>query len=539
MRVPWREDAPEHVTVVEDLPVSALPGAGPGFRRLGGCGGGPPGQADAERSRAGRWLAGCRRRLRGSGPKAPGAGRIALPGARAVVFNGVSRQDPVVRRRRSRWKGRRVKVLILGSGAREHALAHALSRSPRTPELLVAPGNAGMTDVARPVDVQLGDLEAVAKFARAEGVRLTIAGSEDPLVRGAWNVFDSQRLRLFGPSVEAARLEGSKAWAKEFMRQAGIPTADFAVYDDFDRAVAGLRARALPGVIKADGLAAGKGVHVVATGAEAERVLRAMLVEGAYGEAGRRVVVEDALEGVELSVFAITDGYNHRILGCAQDYKRARDGDRGPNTGGMGAYSPVPFVDDSLLRDIERRILAPTLAGMIDAGAPYRGFLYLGLMLTGAGPMMLEYNCRLGDPEAQVLLPRLRSDLLTLVLAAEAGDVSAGPLEVEPQAAVGVVIASEGYPESPVSGRTVRGLGAARSRGALVYCAGVAGRGEDLVTSGGRIVTVVGRGPDVAAAREHAYAAVRDIDIPGSFHRTDIARAALERSGWQSRASAS
>jgi phosphoribosylamine--glycine ligase len=432
-----------------------------------------------------------------------------------------------------------VKVLVIGSGAREHALAHALSRSPHAPDVLVVPGNAGMTDVARPVDLGLDDLVAVARFARTEGVQLAIAGSEDPLVRGAWNLFDSQRLRLFGPSAEAARLEGSKAWAKEFMRRAGIPTPGFAVYDDFDRAAAAIRRHALPLVIKADGLAAGKGVHVLASRDEAERVLRTMLVDGAYGEAGRRVVVEEALDGVELSVFVVTDGYTHRMLGCAQDHKRAWDGDRGPNTGGMGAYSPVPFVDDALLRDIELRIVAPTLAGMLDAGAPYRGFLYLGLMLTTRGPQVLEYNCRLGDPEAQVLLPRLGSDLLDLVLSCEAGDASAAPLVLDPVSAVGVVIASEGYPGNPVSGRPIRGLDAARGRGALVYCAGVARQGEELVTRGGRVATVVGIGTDAAAARAQAYAAVGDIHVPGSFHRSDIARAALEREGWRSRVSAS
>ena len=432
-----------------------------------------------------------------------------------------------------------MKVLVLGSGAREHALAHALSRSRHAPEVLVAPGNAGMTDVARPVDLGLDDLPAVARFARSEGVQLAIAGSEDPLARGAWDVFDAHRVRLFGPSAQAARLESSKAWAKEFMRRAAIPTPDFAVYDDFDRAAAAIRRQALPLVIKADGLAAGKGVHVLADRAEAERVLRAMLIDGAYGEAGRRVVVEEVADGIELSVFAVTDGYTHRILGCAQDHKRAWDGDRGPNTGGMGAYSPVPFVDDALLRDVEARIVAPTLAGMLDAGVPYRGFLYLGLMLTARGPQVLEYNCRLGDPEAQVLLPRLGSDFLDLVSSCEAGDAGAAPLAFDATSAVGVVIASEGYPANPVSGRPIRGLDAARARGALVYCGGVARHGVDLVTRGGRVATVVGFGADVAAARALAYAAVGDIDVPGSFYRNDIARAALEREGWRSRVSAS
>ena len=433
-----------------------------------------------------------------------------------------------------------MRLLILGSGAREHALAAALAASRGADEIFVAPGNDGMLDVARPVALGLGDLEALAAWARREGIGLVVAGSEEPLVRGAWNLFDRHRLRLVGPAAEAARLEGSKAWAKEFMRRHGIPTAPFSVHEDFDAAVAAAAARPLPFVIKADGLAAGKGVFVVRERDEAAAVLRRLQLEGACGEAGRRVVLEDLLVGEELSVFVLTDGHNHRILGCAQDHKRAFDGDRGPNTGGMGAYSPVPHLQDVVIAAVESRILAPTLAGMVDEGNPYRGFLYLGLMLTAAGPQVLEYNCRLGDPEAQVLLPRLRSDFLQLLLAAVAGDVTAAPCRLDAdRCTVGVVLASEGYPESPQLDRPIHGLEAARELGVTVFAGGLRRQGAEWRTSGGRVVTVVGSGSSLAEARERAYAGVGAIHIPGSFHRKDIALRALERASWQSRASAS
>ena len=412
-----------------------------------------------------------------------------------------------------------MKILVLGSGAREHALAEALHRN--ADEVLVAPGNDGMRDVARPVAVPLHDLEALADLAAAERVTLTVAGSEEPLVRGAWDVFDGRGLRLFGPSRAAAALEGSKAFAKDFMRRHGIPTAAFEVHDDFERARAALAGRDLPIVIKADGLAAGKGVHIAATRDEAEASLHAMLVERRYGDAGARVVLEEMLDGPELSVFALCDGYSFRMLGCARDHKRAFDGDRGANTGGMGAYAPV-VIPAQLLATIQNRIVAPTLSGLLDDGVPFRGFLYAGLMLSAAGPQVLEFNCRLGDPEAQVLLPRLRGDLAALLRAADRGDVNAVPLDIDPAPAVAVVIASPGYPEAPRLGIPIRGLDAARATGAAVYCAGVRAQNGGLVTSGGRICTVVGRGGDRAAARDAAYAAVDRIAIDGAFHRRDI-----------------
>jgi len=436
-------------------------------------------------------------------------------------------------------RGGTLKILVLGSGAREHALAATFARSRHAPNVFVAPGNDGMHDVAQRVNVPISDFEALAEFAHREGVRLTVAGSEEPLVRGIWNAFDASGLRLFGPSAQAAQLEGSKAWAKEFMMRHGIPTAAFSVHEDFAAARDEAFRHELPFVIKADGLAAGKGVFIVERHEDAERILRDLLVDGAHGSAGQRVIIEAALCGPEVSVFAITDGYNYRVLGCAQDHKRAFDHDRGPNTGGMGAYSPVPLLAPEALRQIEREILAPTLVGMLDEGAPYRGFLYLGLMLTETGPQLLEYNCRLGDPEAQVVLPRIRTDVLDLVFAADEGDVTSADLAFDDRAAVAVVIASEGYPGDPAKGRPVRGVAAARAAGADVFCAGVVRQGDGLVTSGGRVVTVVGRGDDVAEARARAYEAVEVIEVPGGFHRRDIAHQAMERGVWQSRSSAS
>lgn len=421
-----------------------------------------------------------------------------------------------------------MKILILGGGAREHALARALSTSAGTPQVLVAPGNAGMRDVAIPLGLGLDDLDAVAERARRDGVALVVAGSEDPLVRDAAAVFAAHGVPFFGPSGAAAQLEGSKRFAKEFMRRADIPTADFEVVDDFDRARAALGRRDYPLVVKADGLAAGKGVWITADAREAEEVLRRLLVDGRLGAAGRIVLLEEALSGPEVSVFALCAGMSYRILGVAQDAKRAFDGDQGPNTGGMGAYSPVPGVDAALLAAIERRIVVPTLSGMAAEGRPYGGFLYFGLMLTPNGPRVLEYNCRLGDPEAQVLLPRLDGDLLSVLQRAAAGDVGSTDLDDRGDAAVGVVLAARGYPEAPHTGARLDGLEAARELGALVYCAGVREDAGGLVTAGGRVCTVVGRGPTLGAARTRAYAAIVALRAEDTFYRSDIARRILE-----------
>ncbi len=431
-----------------------------------------------------------------------------------------------------------MRVLVLGSGAREHALAHALRQSPLAPEVFVAPGHDAMDDVARSVPIPLSDLDALADFAAREDIAITIAGSEEPLVRGVWDTFHARGLRLFGPSAAAARLEGSKRFAKEFMQRAGVPTARASIFDDFDRARAALAHQEYPLVVKADGLAAGKGVHIVRTAAEAEVSLRAMLIEGRYGDAGGCVLLEECLQGPEVSVFALSDGSTYRILGVARDHKRAFDGDAGPNTGGMGAFTPVDEVTPALLDRIANTILAPTFAALVDEGTPYRGVLYAGLMLTTSGPSVLEYNCRLGDPEAQVVLPCIDGDFLRLALAACDEDLGSAPAPRRRGAAVGVVLASAGYPDAPRTGVHFGGLEAARATGARVYLAGVRQTPNGLVTTGGRIATVVGTGDDLATARRVAYDAIVTLQVEGSFYRRDIARVAVEET-WVDRASAS
>jgi phosphoribosylamine--glycine ligase len=432
-----------------------------------------------------------------------------------------------------------LKVLILGSGAREHALAEAVAASGRKPQVFVAPGNDGMRDVATCVDLPLQDVDAQADWAVQNDIDLTIAGSEEPLVRGAWDAFDARRKRLFGPSAAAARLEGSKVFAKEFMHRHAIPTAAFTVCASREEAEAAVQRHGLPCVLKVDGLAAGKGVYVVRTPSECDQAFAELFVDARFGPAAARVLVEDCLEGPEASVFAICDGYSYRILGVAQDHKRAHDGNQGPNTGGMGAVSPVAFVSEAALQDIEQRILAPTLVGMLDEGVPYRGFLYLGLMMTPDGPALLEYNCRLGDPEAQVILPRLRSDFLQLVVAADAGDVRQASFELGEGTTVGVVLASGGYPAAAQVGQPVRGIEAARAQGARVFCAGVRRTNNEWRSSGGRILTIVAAGDNAEQARQRAYEAVHCIDIPGSFHRRDIGALDPEGEAWKSRSSAS
>ena len=432
-----------------------------------------------------------------------------------------------------------MKVLILGSGAREHALVEAVAASPRKPDVYVAPGNDGMRAMATCVDLSLNDVEALAQWADDNAMDLTIAGSEEPLVLGAWDAFDARQRRLFGPSQAAAQLEGSKLFAKQFMQRHGIPTAEFSVCDNLEAAEADLRRRGLPLVLKADGLAAGKGVYVVRTQQEAQAALQELFVQRRFGDAAQQVLIEECLEGPEVSIFALCDGYSYRLLGVAQDHKRAHDGNRGPNTGGMGAYSPVAFLSREALQNIEQSILAPTLVGMLDEGVPYRGFLYLGLMMTSDGPQLLEYNCRLGDPEAQVLLPRMQSDFLDLVVAAESGDVTSVPFAVSAGCSVAVVVASRGYPDAAQVGQPVSGIEEARSLGARVYCAAVSGSPGQFVSSGGRVLTVVAEGENAEEARRRAYEAVQRIRIPGSFHRGDIGALDPEGEVWKSRSSAS
>jgi phosphoribosylamine--glycine ligase len=404
-----------------------------------------------------------------------------------------------------------VKVAVVGSGGREHALAHVLGR---TSEVVVTPGNPG---IPGSTDVDASELEA----------DLFVVGPEAPLVDGIADRLRAQGKVVFGPGADGARLEGSKAWMKEVLVEAGVPTARHGVFTDVDAAVAFLET--LPGlyVVKTDGLAAGKGVVVTESIAEARDAVRSYLSGEAFGAAGSTVVIEEGLTGPELSVLAVCDGHAAVALSPAQDFKRANDGDEGPNTGGMGAYSPVPAATPDVVHDVMNSAVEPTLAALRRRGIDYRGVLYAGLMSTPDGVKVLEYNVRFGDPESQVVLPRLRSDLSELLLGAARGAL---PVDVEfsTDAAVTVVAASEGYPKAPRTGDRIDGIAHADALdGVTVFCAGVARRGEDLVTAGGRVLSVTGQGPSLASARDRAYQGIARVSWLGMHYRTDIAAQAV------------
>jgi phosphoribosylamine--glycine ligase len=411
-----------------------------------------------------------------------------------------------------------VKVLVVGSGGREHALVRTLLRSPQAPDLLCAPGNAGIRRDARPLDAPSDDPPALARAARDAGVDLVVVGPEAPLVAGLANALAAEGVRCFGPRAAAARLEGSKAFAKEVMEAAGVPTAAHRVVATVEEGMAAITG--YPAVIKADGLAAGKGVVIAAGEAEARAALAEMLVARRFGD--QPVVVEEFLEGDELSLLALCDGERAVPLAPARDYKRIGDGDRGPNTGGMGSFSPVPGTDE-LVRDVIASVHQPVVEELARRGTPFHGVLYAGLMLGAGGPKVLEFNVRFGDPETQVVLPRLRSDLLALLIAAsEPGGLAGAELDWDPRAAVCVVLASRGYPASSSSGDVIAGLDGVPA-GVEVFHAGTAERDGDVVTAGGRVLGVTALGDDRDAARRAAYAAADVIGFDGAQLRTDIA----------------
>ena len=418
-----------------------------------------------------------------------------------------------------------MKVLVVGGGAREHAIAWKLSSSPLVDALYVAPGNAGTAAVAENVPVLDTDLDGLARSARELGVDVTVVGPEIPLAMGIVDRFQAEGLRIFGPTAAAARIESSKVFAKELMLRHGIPTGRAEVFESYDDAARFVRKLSPPLVVKADGLAAGKGVTVARTVDEALLALRECMVDRVFGESGERVLVEEWLTGLEVSVFAFVDGESVSPLAAACDYKRAHDGDRGPNTGGMGAYSPPVFWNDALERDIRERVMLPVARAMAWEDSPFSGILYGGLMLTEDGPKVIEFNCRMGDPEAQVLLARLRTDLASIVLATLDGKLSETPIEWGDEACVGVVVASGGYPGSYVTGLPVAGLSEAASFGEVFHAGIRAADGSvaEAVTSGGRVLTVVGSGGSLAEARERAYGGAAKVSFEGAFYRTDIA----------------
>ncbi|MBI2169274.1 MAG: phosphoribosylamine--glycine ligase [Actinobacteria bacterium] len=422
-----------------------------------------------------------------------------------------------------------MKALIVGSGGREHALAWAFRRSSMVDGLWAAPGNPGIADLAECVDLDTTQSDLVASWATEQGIDLVVVGPEAPLVAGLVDACEARGVAAFGPRAAAARLEGSKAWMKEVLDRAGVPTARYAAFSTGDEEAAFGFLDTLPGlyVVKTDGLAAGKGVVVTESLAEARDAVRSYLSGEAFGEAGTSLVIEEGLSGPELSLLVLTDGERAIPLAPAQDFKRIGDGDAGPNTGGMGAYSPVPIVGDDIVGEVMTRAVEPTLATLRDLDAPYRGVLYAGLMLTAEGPKILEYNVRFGDPEAQVVIPRLASDL-----AAHCLEVASGRLETppawRPEACVTVVMASEGYPVQPRTGDPIEGVDDARALGddVLIFHAGTQREGDKLVTAGGRVLNVTATGGSLAAARARAYEAVNCISWPGMQFRTDIAGAA-------------
>ena len=426
-----------------------------------------------------------------------------------------------------------MKVLIIGGGGREHALAWKVAQSPDVTHVYVAPGNAG-TALEPGVENIAIEAEAIAdlvEFARTESIDLTIVGPEAPLVAGVVDVFALAGLRCFGPRREAAELEGSKAYMKAFLKRHAIPTAAFETFDDFARASAYIRAQPVPIVIKADGLAAGKGVVIAADHDEAIEAAQVMLSGDAFGAAGKRIVVEEFLTGEEVSFIVMTDGINVVPFASSQDHKARDDGDRGPNTGGMGAYTPAPLVDDALHQRILDEVIAPTLAGMEADGRPYQGFLYAGLMIGADGaPKVLEYNCRFGDPETQPIMMRLRSDLALACLALLEGRGDTVELDWDSRKALGVVVASGGYPAAYAKGKIISGIEAGASPDTYVFHAGTALDNEQrIITTGGRVLCVVGLGDTVGEAQSRAYARVGKIQFDGAFCRRDIGYRAIAR----------
>ncbi len=420
-------------------------------------------------------------------------------------------------------------VLLIGSGGREHALAWAISASPLLGTLYCAPGNAGIAEVAECVDIDVADHAAVVRFCRDSDIALVVVGPEAPLVAGLADDLAAARIKVFGPSKAAAQLEGSKGFTKDLCREHSIPTGAYGRFSDAQSAKAYLASQRIPIVVKADGLAAGKGVVVAETRQQAEAAIDACF-GGTFGAAGADIIIEEFLEGEEASVFALVDGKHVLPLASAQDHKRVGDGDTGPNTGGMGAYSPAPVMTPEMTARVMDEIIRPTVRAMAARGTPYKGVLFLGVMITKDGPKLYEYNVRFGDPETQVLMLRLKSDLLAALLATADGVLEAFDLRWHDEPALTIVMASKGYPGAYANGTEIRGLDAARAvEGVEIFHAGTRQQGAKLVAAGGRVLNVTARGKTVAEAKARAHEAIARIDWPGGFYRSDIGWRAIAR----------
>ena len=419
-----------------------------------------------------------------------------------------------------------MKVLIVGSGGREHAIAWSVAKSPKVDKIFCAPGNAGLAEFAECVNIGAMEFDKLVAFAKENAIDLTIIGMDDPLVGGVVDAFEAEGLRVFGPRKNAAIIEGSKAFSKDLMKKYNIPTAAYENFTDPDEAIKYLETVKMPIVLKADGLALGKGVLICNTLEEAKEGVKTLMLDKQFGDAGNEIVIEEFMTGREVSVLAFCDGKTIKCMTSAQDHKRAKDGDQGLNTGGMGTFSPSPFYNDEVEAFCEKYVYQPTIDAMAVEGRPFTGILFTGLMLTEDGPKVLEYNARFGDPEAQVVLPRMKNDIIDVMEACIDGKLSDVELEFEDNAAVCVVLASDGYPEKYDKGFEIKGLDTFKDKdGYYVFHAGTKFDGDKIVTNGGRVLGVVAKGEDLKAARANAYKATEWIDFANKYKRNDIGKA--------------
>lgn len=422
-----------------------------------------------------------------------------------------------------------MRILVIGGGGREHAIVWALKKSEKVKEIYCAPGNAGIGQLAECVPIPVSRFGDLIQFTVDHAIDLVVVGPDDPLAAGIVDAFEARGIPIFGPRQNAAEIEGSKIFMKDLLRKYNIPTAKYETFTDYASASAYLAEQSAPIVIKADGLAAGKGVTVARTIEEAKQALEDMMVNKVFGESGSQVVIEECLEGQEMSILAFVDGETVQPMVPAQDHKPVYDGDLGPNTGGMGTYTPLPHIPQSIIDEAIETIVIPTAKAMVSEGRPFRGVLFAGLMITKDGPKTIEFNARMGDPETQVVLPRLKTDLVDIILAAMNGRLDQLEIEWSDEAAVCVILASEGYPATYPKGRVITGLDeAAAQEGVELFHAGTSQNGDQFVTSGGRVLGVVGLGADTAQARERAYKAAATIKFDGAHYRSDIGEKALQ-----------